>query len=247
MKTEINNLKTIFKNIKNKDFNKSLREGYTSIGFTFESLLNKKEDNQSIPDYNGIEIKTKLGYSKSPLTLLTITPKKDNDRASKYLLENFGYPNRNLKYKSFRTDVYVNKNNIVANKYIIRLKIDYENNILKLIILDLDLNIINDTIYWNLNDIKIRLETKLNYLALIKGYQYKKNDETYYKYTNLKIYKLKNFDNFIKLLENNKIYITFNIGYFRTGKRVGEIHDRGTAFRISTDNIGELFTLIDKV
>ena len=66
-------------------------------------------------------------------------------------------------------------------------------------------------------------------------------------HTNLKIYKLKSFDNFLELLETNKIYITFNIGYFRTGKRVGEIHDRGTAFRISTDNIDELFTLIDKV
>ena len=84
MQTEIKNLKTLFQNIKNKGLNKSLREGHTSIGFTFESLINKKEDNFSLPDYNRIEIKTKLGYSKKPLTLLTITLKKDNDRASKY-------------------------------------------------------------------------------------------------------------------------------------------------------------------
>lgn len=247
MNIKINEFKKLFLEIKNNENHKSLRTGNTGIGYTFENLINKKEDNLSIPDYNGIEIKTKLGYSKSPLTLFTLTPKKDNETATKYLLETFGYPNKNLKYKSFRTDVYLNKNNIVANKYIIKLKIDQENNILKLIILDIDLNIIEDSIYWNLSDIKNRLQTKLNYLAHIIGYPYKFNNETYYKYTNLKIYKLKSFDNFLELLETNKIYITFNIGYFRTGKRVGEIHDRGTAFRISTDNIDELFTLIDKV
>lgn len=247
MNTKINELKKLFLEIKNAQNHKSLRTGNTGIGYTFENLINKKEDNLSTPDYNGIEIKTKLGYSKSPLTLFTLTPKKENDRATKYLLETFGYPNKNLKYKSFKTDAYINKNNIVANKYIIKLKIDQKNNILKLMILDIDLNIIDDSIYWNLNDIKNRLQTKLTYLAYIIGYPYKLNNETYYKYTNLKIYKLKNFDIFLKLLETNKIHITFNIGYFRTGKRVGEIHDRGTAFRLSTDNITELFTLIDKV
>ena len=63
----------------------------------------------------------------------------------------------------------------------------------------------------------------------------------------MKKHKKKSIFVFSNILFYNKIYITFNIGYFRTGKRVGEIHDRGTAFRISTDNIGELFTLIDKV
>ena len=246
MKKEIENLKLLFKNIKNKEFNKNLRKGTTGIGYTFESLINKNEDNQSSPDFNGIEIKTKLGYTKSPLTLFTLTPIKENDRSVKYLLENFGYSNKNLKYKSFRTDAYLNKNNIVGNKYIIKLKINYPENKLILLILNINLEIIDDSIYWKLDDIKNRLETKLNYLAYIIGYPYNINNETYYKYTTLKIYKLKDFNNFIELLENNKIHITFNIGYFRTGKRVGEIHDRGTAFKLSIESIEELFELIDK-
>lgn len=246
MNTEIQKLKKLFKEVKNKEFNKSLRKATTGIGYTFENLINKKEDNLSLPDFNGIEIKTKLGYTKSSLTLFCSTPKKDNTQCIKYLLETFGYPNKNLKYKSFRIDVYTNKNNILANRYIFKLKIDYQEYKLKLLILDIDFNIIDNTIYWILKDIETRLYTKLNYLAYITGYPYNKNNETYYKYTNLKIYKLKNFNKFIELLETNKIYITFNIGYFRTGKRVGEIHDRGTAFKLKLDNLTDLFYLIDK-
>ena len=58
---------------------------------------------------------------------------------------------------------------------------------------------------------------------------------------------LKSFDNFIELLKKQKIYITINIEYFKRGKRIGEIHDRGTAFRLSTESIEDLFVLVDKI
>lgn len=132
MELEIKELKAVFNKIKNKEFNKSLRNGTTSIGYTFENLINKKEDNLSQPDYKHIEIKTKLGYTKSSLTLLCITPIKQDNNAIKYLLE------------------------------------------------------------------------------------------------------------------KNIIYISFNIGYFKTGNSTGEIHDSGTAFKLKITNINDLFKLIDK-
>lgn len=245
MNTEIQELKKIFKEIKNKQFS-SLRKGTTGIGYTLEKLINKEEDNLFLPDFKGIEIKTKLGYTKSPLTLFCLTPKKDNTQCIKYLLKTYGYPNKNLKYKSFRIDVYANKNNILANKYIFKLKVDNIEKKLKLLILDINFNIIDDTIYWNFKDIETRLYTKLNYLAYITGYPYQNDNKKHYKYTNLKIFKLKGFNKFLELIEKNIIQVTFNIGYFRTGKRTGEIHDRGTTFRLSNDSILELFTLIDK-
>lgn len=72
---------------------------------------------------------------------------------------------------------------------------------MKLLISDINLNLINDEIYWNLDDIKTRFETKFKYLAYIIGYPYKKYNITYYKYNTLKIYKLKSFNKFIELLE----------------------------------------------
>lgn len=65
MKNNIEELKKYFTTIKNNNQN-SLREGNIGIGYTFETLIDKKEDNLPLPDFNGIEIKTKLGYSKSP-------------------------------------------------------------------------------------------------------------------------------------------------------------------------------------
>ena len=44
MNEEINKLKIIFNQIKDKELIKCLRPGSTGIGYTFESLIGKKED-----------------------------------------------------------------------------------------------------------------------------------------------------------------------------------------------------------
>ena len=246
MQNNIKELKKEFNKIKNLSLNKSLRSGTTGIGYTFETLLNKQEDSSYHPDFKGIEIKTQLGYTKSALTLFTLTPIKNNDRSTKYILENFGYPDKNNKgFKTFKGDVFYNKNNLIAYKYIFKTKIDYKRKILRLIILNCDFEVINESIYWNLSDIKERLFTKLNYLAYIKGYPYKKDNEIYYKYTNINIYKLKDFNIFLELLKKDIIYIKFNISIFKNEKRYGQIQDRGTAFLIKNSNLNDLFDIIE--
>lgn len=244
MEENIKKLKTLFNNIKDTKFTKSLRNGTTGIGYTFESLIGKNEDNSFFPDFEGIEIKTKLGYSKSPLTLFCLVPKKDNANAIRYIVNSFGYPTKNSSFKSFRGNVYNKNNNIIANRYILKIKVDKKENKLVLIIKNIYLETIADDIYWNLEDLKKRLFTKLNYLAFIKAYPYKKNNEIYYKYTSLEIYKLKNFEKFLELIEQDKVFITFNIGFHTSEEKYGQINDRGTAFRISTNAIEDLF---DKV
>lgn len=245
MKENINILKKLFNEIKNKEFNKSLRKGTTGIGYTFESLIGKQEDSCYLPDFKGIEIKTKLGYSKSPLTLFCLTPTKDDAACISYILNRFGYPDKKSCFKNFRGNVYFKYNNIIANRYIFKLKIDENNNKLKLIIKNLNLETLDDSIYWNLDSLKDRLYTKLNYLAYIKGYPYKKEGKTYYKYTSLEIYKLKDFSVFLNLIKEDKVFITFNIGVHLDEEKYGHINDRGTAFRISTKYIDNLFDKLD--
>ena len=48
-----------FDNIREKGWITSLREGHTGIGYTFETLLGIKENNDQLADYKGIEIKCK--------------------------------------------------------------------------------------------------------------------------------------------------------------------------------------------
>ena len=232
-----------FKRIKAKKLNKSLRTGYTGIGYTYETLIGKKEDNKYFPDINGIEIKTKLGYSKSNLTLFTLVPQSKN--GIKYLYNKYGYERcHGNNGKIFRCDVYSDRNVLIQNKYIMRLKIDRNNKIIRLIILNCCYEKIDDSIYWNFDVLKERLETKLNILAIIKGYPYKRDNVKNYKYTNISIYKLKNFETFIKMIESNKIYITFNISTRLETKKHGQVYDRGTAFKIRNNFIDDLFEKI---
>ena len=246
MNNNIKKLKYEFQKIKNIPLNKSLRIGPTGLGYTFETLIDKKEDNNYLPDFEGIEIKTKLGYTKSSTSLFCLTPKKDNDMAIKYILNKYGYPSKNNKdFKSFKGDVYFKHNNIIANRYIFKTKIDYISKKIFLVVLDKSLNVLDDTIYWSFEKLNNRLCTKLKYLALIKGYPYIVKGIKYYKYTNLNIYKLKGFETILELLKQDYIYITFNIGIFDKEYRYGEIHDRGTAFKLKNDCIDKLFDEID--
>lgn len=245
MEENIEKLKKIFNRIKNMELSESLRSGTTGLGYTFETLIGKREDNKTDPDFLGIEIKTKLGYTKSPLTLFTLVPLKENKSSIKFILNNFGYPDKNKKLRSFRGNVFCNFNNIIANKYIFKLCINKKNQKLELIIYNLYMQKINNEIYWDLSEIKKRLFTKLNYLALIKGYPYIRNNQKFYKYTYLSIYKVKNFETFLKLIEEDKIFIVFNIGMHKSADRFGQICDRGTAFRIKQEYLEELFDKIE--
>lgn len=245
MEKSISNLKKKFKFVQEKGLCKSLRNGTTGIGFTFETLIGKDEDRNPEPDFNGIEIKVKLGYTKTPTTLFCLNP-KGQDYIAKYLLDKYGYPDKKDKsLKCFRVEANSIKNKISVNRYILKLKVNYVEKRLELIILDLNLNVIDNSIYWTFEDLEERLIKKLNYLAYVKGYPYKRNNEIYYKYTNMNVYKLKDFNKFLELIEQNQIYVIFNIGIAKKGPNIGKIEDRGTAFKIYNDCIDKLFDLID--
>lgn len=245
MKNAIDELIKYFKKIKNVPFNKSLRKGPTGIGYTFETLIDKKEDSSHMPDFKGIEVKTKIGYSKAPLTLFTLAPKKKNESAIKYILNTFGYPDHtDNNLKALRGDTYCQQNNLIANKYIFKSIVDYQSQKIRIIILDINYNVIEKEIYWDFVALEQRLLDKLSYLAYINGYPYKIKNEIYYKYTSLEIYKLKGFKEFLRLVETDEIHITFNIGCVRQGEYYGKIQDRGTAFRIKKSAINKLFDRI---
>ena len=65
----------------------------------------------------------------------------------------------------------------------------------------------------------------------------------YYYYHTINFYKLRDFDTFINLIEKGIIEISFKIGYYKTGKRMGNIYDHGTDFSINIGNINVDFFL----
>lgn len=240
MKTdELEHLKQEFIRIKNMGYIKSTRIGVTGIGKTFEDLLGKKEDTKGVPDYHGIELKTKLGYSKSYTTLFNLTPA--GDLTTQRLCKEYGYPDKVLKNKKVLNISITTTPTLVANKYFFYLKVDYSNQMLILIIKDKQGSILEENTYWSFKTLKERLNTKLQYLALINAWPTTRNNITYYKYYKISFYKLKSFEKFIELVDKGIIRVSLKIGVYRDGTRKGFYHDRGTSFELKALDFYQLF------
>lgn len=212
---------------------KSTREGVTGVGKTFEDLIGKAEDTEGIPDYHGIEIKTKLGYSKSYTTLFNSTP--EDELETQRLSKKYGYPDKILKDKKVLNISITKTPTLVANKYYFNLKVDYEKRQLILVIKDRYGHLLEDRVYWR------KLNTKLQYVALINAWPTTRNNMTYYKYYKINFYKLKSFDKFIELIDKDVIRISLKIGVYRDGVKKGLPHDRGTSFELRTFDFYQLF------
>lgn len=234
-----------FIEIRNMGWIESKRNGTGGIGFTFEELINKPEENFPIPDFNGIEIKTGRKHTIGSVHLFSTAPDGDflfpNERILKYL----GYPDKDLKeYKVFNITFSTKKfksiglfkeGKIVVNKN--KQKIDFVARRKNGKYFDIDTS-------FSFQMLKERLNLKLKYLARIMADFKIKDNTEYFHYNQITFYKLKDFDTFIKLIENGYICIKFNIGLFKSGPKKGKTHDRGVAFCINEKYITMLFEKI---
>lgn len=239
-------LKQEFERIKKMGYVKSTRSGFTGIGKTFEDLIGKEEDTLEAPDFRGIEIKTKRGYSKGYTTLFCATPQGKGEFETKRISNAYGYPDKILKDKEvLANSVQANYPTLVAGHFAFKLQIDYEKEKIYLVIKDRNGKLLEKDVYWDFSTIQEKLERKMKVLAFIKAWPNRIDGVDYYKYYDIKFYQLKGFEEFLKLIEQGVIRITFKIGVFRQGERMGEVHDRGTGFEIEEINLTKLFNPIE--
>lgn len=237
MKENFEILRHEFEKIKQQGAIKSLRKGSTGIGYTFETLLNKKEDKESKPDFLGIELKTKLGYSKSPITLFRCAPLRNGKHATNYLFYNYsnkksGEPNVSILEREIYTHHFYKNYN-----YGFKLYINYYNQ--RIILQSFyKNNFIENVCYWEFEDLEKILKIKLTYLAIIEGYPYYYNNELYYKYFVMRSYKLRGFIEFLNLIEQEKIFVSV---YIKKENNALKINNHGYAFKIKKYFIKELF------
>ena len=244
MNNDIIDLLKKFQEIKKMGFVQSQRCGTTGIGYTFESLINKPEENFEMPDYNSIEIKTKHKYSKGYITLFNANPDGDILFPIDRLLNNFGYYDKiNPLYKKFNMSIYSNKwTKIGMNR---RMKLKINDAKINLLAVDYNFNNLNTEISWSFDIVKEKLERKNRILALVKAECKTINKIDYFKYYDIKFYKLKGFDQFINLIKDGTIRITFKISFFKSGKRKGQIHNHGTGFDINEKDLLKLYEPIE--
>lgn len=215
-------------------------------GNNIEILLGKENNNFPIPDFNGIEIKTKKERSfNNYITLFNCIPYGESFFETQRIREKYGYPDSTFKqYKILNGDVFCNIKKKIGVNFFFKLKIDKKKKKIFLLVYDKFNKEIDNSTYWPFDVLSQKLFCKLQYLALIKvAYKYY-NGKKYYKYNNLQIYKLKSFNAFLDLLEKQKIKISFKIGIYKSGNKFGKMHDRGTGFEIDINYINLLYEKI---
>lgn len=244
MEEIIEKLNLEFYKIQCKNWIPSQGSGTSAAGRTLENLLNKKEDNQILPDYYGIELKTKLENSEPFIGLFSMA--LDNKPLEmQRLLELGGYPDKtNPEFKAFHISVDGINWKQVRN-YFYRLKVNYDKEIIQLEIINYGFHQIESEMSWSFMQLQSRLEHKLSYLAIIPTKKYLKNGILYFKYLNIKYYKLKNFNVFLELIQNGTIRVVFKLSQYKNGEKYGKIHDRGTTFEIEEKNLELLFDIIE--
>lgn len=244
MNDSISLLQKQFLKIKKMGYVKSVRRGNTGIGATFENLLGKSEKNFEIPDYYGIEIKTKRSYSKCDITLFNAVPTGSSYYEVKRLRDTYGYSSReDRNLKKLNATINSCEQVKVGLWYYFSLKVDRENQKLRLYVYNRNGEVIDNSTYWDFDILKEKLERKLQLLALIKAWPNRINGFEYFKYYKMNIYVLREFNCFVDALEEGKIKLCLTISSYSDEKRYGMVRSHGIAFRISEDDLLSIFEI----
>ena len=244
---EFENLMQDVEKIKQKGWIVSTCKGCGAVGRTFETELGLSENELEIPDYRGvIEIKTKSIRGDNLykyINLFSAVP--DNYLFEiKRILHTYGYPNKkdaslrsfNFSFSTIRT--------VFTRNYFFKLKIDRNKEKIILDVYDKFTGVlVEDDISWSFKIIKEKLYRKLKYLLYVKAKRKFEHNDLFFHYVDIKFYILRDFECFLKAIENGYIRVTFKINMYTKGPKYGNINDHGTSFDINEDFLEKVFYL----
>lgn len=210
-------------------------------GTTFETLLGKEKDELFLPDYNGIEIKTKKGYSKSKITLFTANPDGKYVLSLQNLFENYSMKSDSENSLFL---VVTSKEYKFFNHHYFKISVDREQKEVILNIYDIKGNLVENDTRWSFDLLNERLNLKLQKLALVKCCTKIRNKKEWYWYYKMQFYKDLNFNKFIDAIDAGLIEIKFTIGIFKSGTKKGKMHNHGTMFAIEEKDLKLIYDKI---
>lgn len=218
---------------------------YNSAGLLLEKLLGIKQNDFPIPDFDKFELKTKFSDSLFNMTLFHAAPDSYLFEI-KRLYETYGYisPNNDNR-KVFMSSFSCTKITQLGLNIGAKLHIDWENQKIVLKLYNFETNTIDDKAAWSFEMLKERIELKLKKLCLINVTRKYLNNKLYCKFTSYSLYEYKGFEYFLKSIKYGHINITFCINVFKSGNKIGQMHDHGTSFNIDINNLKYIFTEIN--
>lgn len=243
MNNDILALKEKLDKIKNLGWTECENKNKSVTGKTLENLLEINPDNFEIPDYNTVEIKSKVSKRENYIDLFCATP-DSYVLETKRLYDKYGYLDSN-NYKILNFVLYGEFLKPINNKYSARLRIDYKNKKVIMEVYNKDNELIDNLSSWSFELLEEKLSRKLNYVCFVEGDKKFSHNTLYVRYDKYKFYKLKKFSDFIQLLKRGQIRISFTLGVYKSGIKSGKMHDHGTQFSIRKENLKLLFDEIE--
>lgn len=238
-------LKKKFNAIEEKGWIRATSNGRGNIGMTFEKELGIIPNQFEIPDFAGIEIKTKQDDTTPFITLFSATFDGKYLFEMKRIAETYGefdkfFVDKKILYRAVNSSFFSD----VGNGIKFKIDVSYEDKKVYLLVYDCKNKLIERQSYWTFDLLKEKLERKLSYLALVSAKRSFAGDKTYFYYYDIKFMQLKSFDTFLELLDSGKIYVYFKFGVYRSGSRIGNSCDHGTSFDIRRNDLDKLFSHI---
>lgn len=235
------NLLNEFEKIKKLGWIKGDKNNKGGAGILIEKLLSNNWTNFEIPDYNGIEIKTKYSNKEKYITLFCANPDSFLFEV-KRLLNNYGYPDKQYSnYNIFNVTAYSKRYTKNDSGYQFKLETDFNTNNIILNVYNNNFELIDNDTKWSFELLEEKLLRKLQKLAFIEVKKKYISGKIYYKYENISLYRLKGFEKFIDLINEGKIRIVFRTGIYKNGPKFGQIYDHGTSFCIKVSDLEQLF------
>ncbi len=227
----IDDLLIEFDKVNASGFIKTMRSGSTGVGYTFETLLGIEENNDSGPDYKGIELKCfrlKGARASDKMNLFLKEPTWiDGSKNMAERLERYGYYDADNDRQALFSTPTINEN---THKF--RLSVDEPN---ELVYLEYDKTPIAE---YSFTIIKARLDEKLTEAVYIGAKNRGKGDKEEFHYSTLTYYTGPSIREFIALIKSKDVFMELRM---RTQKNYG------TCFRIKADKLLDLYARTERL
>lgn len=214
------------------------RSGPTGVGKTLEDLLGIDENNIDGPDFGDYELKSCRVDSSSMLTMFTKTPQPKG--AADTLRHTFGYAS-----DAYNNDEKVLHATLSSDRYV---SIADTGHRLIIICSDSKVSIVaedgHEYAYWTKDQLQKAFEKKYkNKFVYAKAHS--RGSKASEQFHFFEAFEVSGFDYnaFVSLLKQGKIYIDLRIGQYHSGAKKGKTHDHGTGFRIKEIDQPRLFKI----
>ena len=220
-----------FDEVKDRGWIDSLRTGDTGIGYTFETLLGIKENNDQKADFKGIEIKCKSmkegsAGNSSKINLFQAGPAWNVKATAKELIRILGRQGDDGLFACY-SQVTATPNNLGLLLDVLsgQSKIDLRKNV--------------DALgYWSFAQLKTRLAEKHSRTVFIKARNRNTKSKTQYLYEELVYCDKPSIERFVELVEKRNIVFEFTM----SEKPNGTVRNHGYPWRlIRAEFLDQLF------